>query len=199
MRSLASISLLVCEPCLAGKVCRKPSGKAPRASYLLELVHSHICGPMNVKACYGTSYLLRFIDDYSRFSSVYLICHHFEALDCFKRFSSKVENQKEKTLKTLRNRGHEYLSHQFQGLCEAKGIHRQLTIPGMPQQNGIVERRNRTSLDMVRLMEQANHLIFFWGDALLTAAYILNGVPSKSVPTTPYELRNGAKTDSEHL
>jgi transposase InsO family protein len=49
----------------------------------------------------------------------------------------------ERTIKTLRtNRGREYLSEQFRELCENKGIRRQLTIPGTPQQNGVAERRN---------------------------------------------------------
>ena len=47
---------------------------------------------------------------------------------------------------------------------------------------------------MVRsMMMQANLSISFWGDALLTTAYILNQVPSKSVPSTPYELWNNEK------
>ena len=53
---------------------------------------------------------------------------------------------------------------------------------------------------MVRsMMAQANLPISFWGDALLTAAYILNHVPSKSVPTTPYELWTSAKPNLENL
>lgn len=92
------------------------------------------------------------------------------------------------------------MSQQFRGLCEGKGIRRQLTIPGTPQQNGIAERRNGTLLDMVRsMMAQANLPISSWGDALLIVAYILNRVPSKSVPTTPYELWNSVKPDLEYL
>ena len=61
-------------------------------------------------------------------------------------------------IKTLRtDRGREYLSDEFKVLCEEKGIIRQLTIPGTPQQNRVAERRNRTLLDMVRsMMAQAN-------------------------------------------
>lgn len=51
--SLANVNILVYEPCLAGKACRKPFGKAPRTSYILELVHYDISGPMNVKARHG--------------------------------------------------------------------------------------------------------------------------------------------------
>ena len=96
---------------LAGKACRKPFGKAPRATHPLELVHSDLCGPMNVKACHDASHFLSFIDDYARFSYVYLISHRFEALDCFKHFMAEVQNQKERNLKVFQtDRGREYLS-----------------------------------------------------------------------------------------
>ena len=109
---------------------------------------------------------------------MFRLSHRSETLDCFKRFVAEVENQKEKTLKALRtDKGREYLSDQFKDICKEKEIRRQLTIPGIPQQNGVAERRNRILLDMVRsMMAQANLPISFWGDALLTAAYILNQI-----------------------
>ena len=65
----------------------------------------------------------------------------------------------------------------------------QYTMFGTPQQNGIAERRNRMLLDMVQgMLVNPSLLEFLWGEALKTAAYILNQVPSKSVPKTPYEL-----------
>ena len=96
--------------------------------------------------------------------------------------------------------GREYLSDEFKQLCDDKGIDRQLTIPGTPQENGVAERRNRTLLEMVRsMMAQANLPITFWGDALLTATYILNRVPSKSVTSTPYELWTKRKPHLSNL
>ena len=69
-----------------------------------------------------------------------------------------------------------------------------MTIPETPQQNGVAKRRNRTLLDMVRLMmAQENLLISYWGDALLIVAYVLNRVPSKNVASTLYELWNNWK------
>ena len=112
-----------------------------------------------------------------------------------------VENQLDKSIKALRtNRGHEYLSEQFKEFCDEKGIARQLTMPYTLQQNGVAERRIRTLLEMVRsMMVQANSPISYWGDALLTTAYILNRVPSKSVSSTPYELWTGKKPDLNYL
>ena len=73
-----------CEHCLAHKSTRKPFGKGTRAEYPLMLIHSDICGPMNVRARYGAWYFITFIDDYSRYGYVYLISHKSEALECFK-------------------------------------------------------------------------------------------------------------------
>ena len=80
------------------------------------------------------------------------------------------------------------------------GIDAKYTMPGIPQQNGIAERRNRTLLDMVRCMLIHSSLPeFLWGEALKTAAYILNQVPSKSVPKTPYELWSSKKPSLRHF
>ena len=113
---------------------------------------------MNKKACHGASYFLTLIDDYSRYSYIYLLSHRHEALDCFKRFVAEVENKHEKGLKTFRTDcEREYLSDQFKEFFEEKVILRHLTIPCTPQQNGVVERRNKTLLDMTRSMiAQAN-------------------------------------------
>ena len=62
-------------------------------------------------------------------------------------------------------------------------------MSGTPQQNGIEGRRNRTLLDMVRCMLVNSSLLeFLRGESLKTTTYILNQVPNKSIPKTPYEL-----------
>ena len=67
-----------------------------------------------------------------------------------------------------------------------------MIAPGTLQQNGITERRNRILLEMVRSMMSYSTLpISFWGYALNTVMYLLNLVPSKSIPKTPVELWNG--------
>ena len=156
---------------------------------------------MNVRERHGGFYFITFIDDYTRYGHVYLIFHKSEALDCFRRYMRLVQNQLDKSIKALRtNHEHEYLSEQFKELYDEKGIARQLTMPYTPQQNGVAEKRNRTLLEMVRsMMTQANLPISYQGDALLTTAYILNRVPSKSVSSTPYKLWTGKKPDLNNL
>lgn len=73
-------------------------------------------------------------------------------------------------------------------------------MPGTPQQNGIVERRNRTLMDMVRSIVSGTTLPeFLWSEALRTALYILNRVPTKTVAKTPYELWVGRKPSLNHI
>ncbi|KAK0586091.1 hypothetical protein LWI29_000773 [Acer saccharum] len=177
------------------------TGKGLRAKEQLELIHSDVCGPMNVKARGGYEYYVTFIDDYSRYGYVYLMQRKSETFEKFKEFRAEVENQLGKSIKSLRSdRGGEYLDQEFEDFMVEYGIVSQLTAPGTPQQNGVAERRNRTLMEMVRSMISFSSLPnSFWGYALQTAAYILNVVPSKSVPKTPLELWNGRKVSLRHL
>ncbi|KAK8696314.1 hypothetical protein V6N13_001450 [Hibiscus sabdariffa] len=104
-------------------------------------------------------------------------------------------NQHGKSIKALRSdRGEEYLSQDFDELLKERGIVSQLTPPGTPQWNGVSNRRNRTLLDMVRLMMSHSDLsTSFWGHALETTAFTLNCVLSKSVQKTPHEMWTGKR------
>ena len=156
---------------------------------------------MNVKARGGYEYYVTFIDDYSRYGYVYLMQRKSETFEKFKEFRAEVENKLGKTIKSLRSdRGGEYLDQEFEDFMVKYGIVSQLTAPSTPQQNGVAERRNRTLMEMVRSMISFSSLPnSFWGYALQTMAYILNVVPSKSVPKTPLELWNGCKVSLRHF
>src|SRR6187200_2481803 len=196
LESLDYESLGACEPCLMGKMTKTPfSGTMERATYLLEIIHTDVCGPMSVEDRGGYRYFLTFTDDLSRYGYIYLMKHKSETFEKFKEFQSEVENHRYKKIKFLRsNRGGEYLSYEFGLHLKQCGIVSQLTPPGTPQHNGVSERRNRTLLDMVRSMMSLTDLpLSFWGYALETTAFTLNRAPSKSVETTPYELWFGRK------
>ncbi|XP_026409391.1 uncharacterized protein LOC113304476 [Papaver somniferum] len=84
----------------------------------------------------------------------------------------------------------------FLKYLQEHGILPQYTTPGTPEQNGVAERRNRTYQNMVRSMSCYSDL---WDEALKTAVYLLNRVPSKAVPKTPFELWTGRKPSLHHL
>ncbi|KAJ9556290.1 hypothetical protein OSB04_010904 [Centaurea solstitialis] len=185
-----------CESCLSGKMTKHPFNKDnERANDLLEIIHTDVCGPFSHEARGGYRYFITFTDDFSRYGYVYLIRHKSEAFEKFKEFQSEVQNQLDRKIKFLRSdRGGEYLSLEFDSHLRECGIVSQLTPPYTPQMNGVSERRNRTLLDMVRSMMCRSTLpVSFWGHVLVTAANILNKVPTKSVEKTPYELWTGKK------
>ena len=152
LSSLDIEPLPLCESCLEGKMTKRPfNSKGNRATNVLELVHTDVCGPINVQARGGYEYFITFTDDYSRYGYVYLMRHKSEAFEKFKEYRTETEKQLGGYIKKLRsNRGGEYLLGTFRDYLSENGIISQLSAPGTPQQNGVAERRNRTLLDMVR-------------------------------------------------
>ena len=69
------------------------TGFLERASDLLELIHTDVCGPMSSTARGGFQYFITFTDDLSGYGYVYLMKHKSETFEKFKEFQSEVENQ----------------------------------------------------------------------------------------------------------
>ncbi|KAJ9566734.1 hypothetical protein OSB04_002700 [Centaurea solstitialis] len=191
-----------CESCLSGKMTKQPfNSENERATDLLEIIHTDVCGPFSHVARGGYRYFITFTDDFSRYGYVYLMRHKSETFEKFKEYQNEVQNLLDKRIKFLRSdRGGEYLSDEFDNHLMECGIVSQLTPPYTPQMNGVSERRNRTLLDMVRTMMCHSSLpVSFWGHALETAAHILNRAPTKSVEKTTYELWKGKKPNISFL
>jgi hypothetical protein len=82
----------------------------------------------------------------------------------------------------------------FTKFLQEHGIVAQYTMPSSPHHNCVVERRNRTLFDMVwSMLISSNIPKSLWTEALKMAVYILNQVPTKVVPKTPFELWKGWK------
>ena len=134
----------VCESCLEGKMTKRPfPTKGNRTNALLELVHTDVCGPINIRARGGYEYFITFTNDHSIYGYVYLMQNKSEAFQKFKEFRTEVEKQLDTHIKAIRsNRGCEYLSNEFINHLIQNGILSQLNALGTPQQNGVAERRN---------------------------------------------------------
>jgi transposase InsO family protein len=197
-----------CVDCIKGKQTNKSKKGANRSSDILEIIHTDICSPD--MDSHGQRYFISFIDDYSRYMYLYMLHNKNEALDAFKIFKAEVEKQCGKQIKIVRSdRGGEYYGRYtedgqapgpFAKFLQEHGIVAQYTMPGSPDQNGVAERRNRTLLDMVRSMLSSSNLPkSLWIEALKTTVYILNRVPTKVVPKTPFELWKGWKPSLRHM
>ena len=165
-----------------GKNHRQPFPKKSEreTSQPLELVHSDICGPMQVESVGGSKYFVTFIDDYSKYTTVYMISNRSEALEKFMEFVQMAENFTGLQVKELRSdNAKEYISEDFKKYCKRRGIIRQETIPYSPQQNGKAERMNRTIMETVRCMiHKAGLPLNFWAEAVATAVYLHNRSPT---------------------
>nr|GFB76768.1 hypothetical protein [Tanacetum cinerariifolium] len=159
-----------CESCISGKLTKKPFNKnTERATDLLALIHTDVCGPLRHVSRKGASYFLTFTDDFSRYGYVFLLKHKHEVFETFKVFKAEVELQLGKKIKALRSdRGGEYLSQEFKDYLSENGIVQNLTSPYTPQQNE-------------------------------SAVRILNMVPTKKVDKTPYEIWHGKAPNLSYL
>ena len=84
-------------------------------------------------------------------------------------------------------------------LCEQSGIIHQVTAPYSPQSNGIAEQKNRTLKEMMNAMLISSGLPQnMWGEAVLSANYLLNKIPRKQEDKTPYELWKGRSPSYKH-
>ena len=163
-------------------------------SHPLEIVHIDLCRPTRTKILQGEYYFMLLIDDYIRMTWVTFIKEKIEAFEKFKIFKSMVENETHVKIKCFRSEnGGEFTSNEFNDICETHGIKRQFSATKTPQQNKIVERKNRLVQEASRTMlNEAKLSDTFWKEAVYTIVYILNrGQLRVNKDKTPYELWYG--------
>lgn len=197
------ISKSSCKVCCEGKQCRLPfPNEGNRSDTLLNIVHTDICGPMEVESIGGSRYYLLFVDDFSRMAFIYFIKNKNEALKCFKEFKAKVENQLGKKIKILRSdNGREFCNNQFDDYLKENGIIHQRSNNYTPEQNGLCERLNRSVVEKARcLLYDGGLNLEFWAEAANTAVYLRNRTVAAGLNgKTPYEVWTNTKPDLSHL
>ncbi|GJV90394.1 putative ribonuclease H-like domain-containing protein [Tanacetum coccineum] len=139
-------------------------------------------------------YCLVVTDDYSRFTWVFFLASKDETSGIIKSFITQIENLVDKKVKIIRcDNGTEFKNKVMSEFCKKKGIKREFSVPKTPQQNGVVERRNRTLIEAARTMLANSKLpTTFLAKAVNTACYVQNRVlVVKPHIKTPYELFRG--------
>nr|GEW77385.1 Pol polyprotein [Tanacetum cinerariifolium] len=178
-----------CETCVEDKLIISSFKSVKQKTEPLDMIHIDICDLKSLPTKGGNKYFITFIDDCTKYCYVYLLKSKYEAIDKFVLYKTEVENQLGQKIKVVRsNRGGEYVSL-FAELYAKHGIRHDVTAHYSPQQNGIAERKNRTLKEMVNAMLISSGLSQdMWGEAILTATYLLNKIPRKEKEETPYEL-----------
>nr|CAN67317.1 hypothetical protein VITISV_019719 [Vitis vinifera] len=168
----STLSSLPCESCQLGKHTRVsfPKRLNNRAKSPFELVHTDVWGPCRTASTLGFQYFVTFIDDYSRCTWLFLMKTRVELFSIFQKFYTEIQTQFNISIRVLRSdNAREYFSAQFTSFMSHHGILHQSSCAHTPQQNGVAERKNR---------HLSRSTFRFWGDAVLTACYLINRMPS---------------------
>ncbi|GKA55230.1 retrovirus-related pol polyprotein from transposon TNT 1-94 [Tanacetum coccineum] len=155
----------LCSACAIGKSKKKPHKPKSEDTNQekLYLLHMDLCGPMRVASVNGKKYILIIVDDYSRYTWVKCLRSKDEAPDFMIKFLKMIQKV---------------------------GISHETSVARSPQQNGVVERRNRTLIEAARTMLiYAKAPLFLWAEAVATACYTQNrSIIRLRHGKTPYEL-----------
>lgn len=190
-----------CDICFRAKQTREVFPESfNKANDCFSLIHCDVWGPYRVPSSCGAVYFLTIVDDYSRAMWTYLLLQKSEVRNVLTNFIAYAEKQFGKTIKIVRSdNGTEFmcLSSHF----KQQGIIHQTSCVATPQQNGRVERKHRHILNVARaLLFQASLPIKFWGEAILTAAYLINCTPfSVNNGRSPYEILHNSKPPYDQL
>ncbi|GJR16973.1 retrovirus-related pol polyprotein from transposon TNT 1-94 [Tanacetum coccineum] len=188
----------LCSACEQGKIHRKhhKSKTAFASNKPLYLLHMDLCGPMRVESINGKRYVLVVVDDYSRYTWVFFLHSKDEASEVIISFIKKTQVNLQLQVQRVRtDNGTEFKNKTLAKFFDEVGISQQFSAARTPQQNGVVERRNRTLVEAARTMLTfANLPLFLWAEAIATACFTQNrSIIHKRFDKTPYELINKRK------
>ncbi|PNY05239.1 retrotransposon-related protein [Trifolium pratense] len=194
----------LCGSCQKGKIAKssfKPKNTVS-TSRPLELLHIDLFGPVSTASINGKKYGLVIVDDYSRWTWVKFLRTKDDAYDEFSNFCTQIQNEKGTTiLKVRSDHGGEFENEPFEMFCEKYGILHEFSSPRTPQQNGVVERKNRSLQEMARtVMHEMNLAKFLWAEAVNTTCYVQNRIFIRPMLNkTAYELFNGRKPEISYF
>jgi len=175
------------------------SNSQSRADKCFNLIHVDIWGPAPTPSLHGHRYFLTVIDNFSRYSWIYLMHNKSETRTHLTNFINFVENQFETKVKVIRSdNGHEFKMNEF---FSSKGIIHQTSCVETPEQNGIAERKHQHLLNVTRaLLSQSKISTHFWSYALTRAAFLINITPTPFLQnSTPYEKLHGDSYNFKNL
>lgn len=184
----------ICEPWQFGKQVRTSftAKNMVSTSSPLQLLHLDLFGPERHASLNGKFYAFVIVDNFSRYTWVLFLRTKDEAFKEFEKLIKNLETKYSLNLIRIRSDHGTEFQKDFITFCNQKGISNEFSAPRTPQQNGVVERKNRTLQETARTLIQESKLPKkFWTEAVNTACYVLNRVLIRLIILkTPYELLN---------
>ncbi|KAI3758736.1 hypothetical protein L6452_06307 [Arctium lappa] len=194
----------LCSTCEKGKQT-KASFKSKQVSPVtspLQLLNMDLFGPVNIQSIVGKKYTLVIGDEYTRYTWVIFLRCKSDTLEELISFVKKMEVLNNLTVRSIRSdHGTEFKNSSLKNFFENKGISHNFSSVRTPQQNGIVERRNRAIIEDARSMLNDSHLpTQFWAEVVNTACFTQNrSLIVKLFGKTSYELIHGRKPSISFL
>ena len=135
------------------KITNWPHKSVVRIIESLELIHSDLCEFEGILTRGGNRYIITFINDFSKYKTVYLLKTKSDAFEKFQDFLKEVENQFSRKIKRIRRaRGREYDSSAFNSFVQSLRIIQETTAPYSPSSNGVAKRKNKTLIELTNAM-----------------------------------------------
>jgi transposase InsO family protein len=168
----------ICSACQAGKQVgvHHPHKYIMTTDRPLELLHMDLFGLIAYISFGGSKYCLVIVDDYSCFTRVFFLQEKSQTQETLKKFLRRAQNEFRLRIKRIRSDNEtEFKISQIEGFVEEEGIKQEFSSPYTPQNNGVMERRNRTLTDIARTMlEEYKTSDRFWAEAIKIACYSIN-------------------------
>lgn len=200
-------SILNCDVCIRAKMTKLPYKDVRiKAEKPLYRIHTDIMGPIKPQSYPNkSSYIISFIDDYSRVSLTYCINKKSDATNCFKNFLITTRNElgENVPVRFLRcDNALEFIEGEFAQVCKDENITYDAVNPYTPEHNGVAERYNRKLAEKVRcLMFDSGLPKCLWHLAVAAATYLLNRTVNRSIDyKIPLQVFNPKlKLNLEHI
>ncbi|KAJ9552664.1 hypothetical protein OSB04_016709 [Centaurea solstitialis] len=185
----------LCPACQMGKMKRSSHKSKTESSCQspLEMLHMDLCGPMRIQSISGKKYILVMVDEYSRYTWLEFLRMKSEAPELIIKFIKRIQVLLQLPVRKIRSdNGTEFKNATLDAYLTSVGISHNFSGAYTPQQNGVVERRNRTLVEAARTMLAYSGLpLTFWAEAVSTACFTQNRtIINKRFKKTPYHIIN---------
>jgi transposase InsO family protein len=183
----------LCSACQVGKQVGNthPTKSVMSTSRPLELVHMDLFGPTTYRSVGENSNSLVVVNDYSRYIWIFFLSDKSNVFYVFKGFTKRAKNEFDFKIKKSRSdNDFEFKNSRIEDYCDEKRIRHEFSARYTPQQNGVVERKNQTLIDMARsMLSEYNVSDNFWPEATNTTFHASNRLYCHQLlKKTSYEL-----------
>ena len=180
-----------CTSCISAKMHKTPfSTHVSNTEYPFQLVYSDLWGPAPMISVLDHRFYVIFVDDFTRFTWLFLLERKSDVFPVFLHFNSLVETQFSAKIKTLRSDGGgEFINAKFKSFCLEHDILHQFSYPYSPQQNGVAERKHRQIVESaLSMLHHSNLSPSYWSYAFSIAVYLINRLPTSVLQfVSPWE------------